>query len=82
MKFLLLIGGLSGFGIGLIFSWMQENSWPSTLWHASLGAYLGGMLMRWWGSAWEKSLADAIRERENQPPPPVKMAALAKGTKP
>ncbi len=81
MKLLLLIGGLSGFGIGLIFSLLQENSWPSALWHASLGAYLGGLLMRWWGGAWQKSLTDAMREREAKTPP-AKLPIFAKGSKP
>jgi len=81
MKLLLLIGGLSGFGIGLIFSWVQGNSWPSALWHASLGAYLGGLLMRWWGSAWQRSLVDAMRERDAKAPP-AKFPLHAKGSKP
>lgn len=81
MKLLLLIGGLAGFGIGLFCSWIEESSWPSALWHASLGAYLGGLLMRWWGGALQKSLADAIAERKAQPAP-LPAAALAKGSKP
>jgi hypothetical protein len=63
MKSLLLIGGLLGFGIGFAFSWMRENAWPSTLWHACLSAYLTGLLLRWWGRAWFKSLNASINER-------------------
>ena len=67
MKSLLLIGGLLGFGIGLFFSWLQENAWPTTLWHACLGAYLTGLLMRWWGNAWRRSLENALLERRSSP---------------
>jgi hypothetical protein len=66
MKSLLLIGGLLGFGIGFAFSWMEENAWPSILWHACLGAYLTGLLFRWWGRAWLKGLNAAMIERRTQ----------------
>ena len=80
MKLLLLMGGLSGFGIGLIFSWLQENSWPTTLWHAALGAYVMGLLMQYWGRSWRRSLADAIEEERAKTPP--MHLPLAKGNKP
>ncbi len=67
MKSLMLIGGLLGFGIGLLLSWAEESSWPASLWHACLAAYLTSLLMRWWGSAWRKNLAEALRESQNQP---------------
>jgi hypothetical protein len=66
MKSLLLIGGLLGFGIGFAFSWLEENAWPSILWHACLSAYLTGLLFRWWGRAWLKSLNAAMIERRTQ----------------
>jgi hypothetical protein len=62
MKLLLLIGGLLGFGIGFLFSWAQESSWPDCLWHACLATYLAGLLMRWWGRAWRNGLAEALAE--------------------
>jgi hypothetical protein len=66
MKALLLIGGILGFGIGLSFSWIQENAWPSTLWHACLGAYLASQLLRWWGSAWRRNLEMALADNQSQ----------------
>ena len=54
-----------GFGIGLLFSWAEESPWPSCLWHACLAAYVTGLLMRWWGGAWRKSLEAALRERQS-----------------
>jgi len=65
MKSLLLIGGLLGFGIGMLFSWAQESPWPASLWHGCLAAYLTGLLMRWWGRAWRKSLEQALRESQS-----------------
>jgi hypothetical protein len=79
MKSLLLIGGLFGFGIGLLFSWAAENPWPTCLWHACVGAYLTGMLLRWWGRAWRKSLEAAFVERQTMNSPAASL--LSKSTK-
>lgn len=65
MKFLLLIGGLSGFAIGLFFSWAQKSAWPTSLWHACVAAYLASLLMRWWGRAWRKNLEEVLKERQS-----------------
>jgi hypothetical protein len=64
MKLLLVIGGLLGFGIGLLFSWAEQSSGPACLWHACLAAYLTAVLMRWWGIAWRKSLIESMQERQ------------------
>jgi hypothetical protein len=69
MKLLLLIGGLLGFGIGLVFSWAQESPWPASLWRACLAAYLTSMLLRWWGNSWRKNLEAALRERQGYSSP-------------
>ena len=76
MKLLLLIGGLMGFGIGLLFSWVQESSWPACLWHACLAAYLASLLMRWWGQAWQKNLAEALMQ--NHQPKTLKLSSNGK----
>jgi hypothetical protein len=64
MKLLLVMGGMLGFGIGLLFSWAEQSSGPSCLWHGCLAAYLTAILMRWWGGAWRKSLMESMRERQ------------------
>jgi hypothetical protein len=80
MKVLLLIGGLLGFGIGLIFSWAQESSWPSCIWHACLAAYAAGLMLRWWGRAWRKNLEIVLSE--NQPSASsIDLSSLSKATK-
>jgi len=65
MKSLMLIGALSGSFIGAAFSLNREDSWPTIIWHACAAAYLGGLLLRWWGHAWRKSLAQSIEERKH-----------------
>ena len=66
MKLLLLLGGLLGFSIGLLFSWAEEGSGSTCLFHACVAAYLTAILMRWWGSAWRKSLAESWHERQSR----------------
>jgi hypothetical protein len=69
MRLLLLIGGLLGFSIGLLFSWAEDSPGSACLWHACLAAYLTALLMRWWGAAWRRNLLDALRERQSRPEP-------------
>jgi hypothetical protein len=80
MKLLLLVGGLLGFSIGLLFSWAEESPGPACLWHACLAAYLTAILMRWWGEAWRKSLIAAHRERQSKTEP-INTALLSKLSK-
>ena len=63
MKLLMILGGLVGFVIGITFGIAQESPWPSVIWRASIGAYLAGMLMRWWGRVWVRGLQEAHHER-------------------
>jgi hypothetical protein len=77
MKLLLLVGGLLGFSIGLLFSWAEQSPGPTCLWHACLAAYLTANLMRWWGEAWRRSLEEAMRERQSKIEP-INMALLSK----
>jgi hypothetical protein len=80
MKALLLMGGLLGFGIGLIFSWAQESAWPACLWHACLAAYLASLLLRWWGRAWRKNLEKSFSENQPFTAAP-NLSSLSKATK-
>ncbi len=59
MKFMMVLGGLIGFGIGAGFSWAQGSPWPSALWRSAATALLGGLLLRWWGRLWVRCLRDA-----------------------
>jgi hypothetical protein len=68
MKSLMLIGALCGCFIGAVFSFSREDALSTTLWHACAAAYLGSLLMRWWGRAWRKSLTESLEERQNSSP--------------
>jgi hypothetical protein len=78
MKSLLLIGGVLGFGAGMTISLMQEDSWPTCLWHGSVAAYGSAMLMRWWGRAWGRNLEQALLQREHSPKPLLPTTTPAK----
>ena len=64
MKSLMILGGLIGFGIGLLFGWIRDNSWSSMLFRACVATYLAGLLLRWWGRVWVKSLEEMLHERQ------------------
>jgi hypothetical protein len=80
MKLLLLIGGILGFGIGLVFSWAQESSWPSCLWHGCLAAYLAGLMLRWWGRAWRRNLEMALSDDQSQASS-IDLSSISKASK-
>lgn len=63
MKLLMIIGGCTGFLIGLALGLAQESAWPTVLWRASAAALGAGVLMKWWGQLWIDGLAHARRER-------------------
>jgi hypothetical protein len=59
MKLLMISGGLIGFLIGIFFGMAQANEWPAILWRASVAAFLAGVVLRWWGRIWIKSLRES-----------------------
>lgn len=63
MKQIMMLGAIIGFLIGICLGMAQGSAWPSILWHASVAAYLSGILMRWWGRVWLQSLEKAFSER-------------------
>ena len=64
MKILELIGGIIGFGIGILFGWAFESPYPSILWKSCMAAYVSGWLMKWWGGLWANSLKKALQDAE------------------
>ena len=77
MKLLMILGGLIGFLIGISFGLVQESSWPSVFWRASIAAYASGFLMRWWGKVWVQGLQAAYQERRTAQ---AKMEAQSKNS--
>ncbi|MDX1952333.1 MAG: hypothetical protein SFY81_09110 [Verrucomicrobiota bacterium] len=63
MKKLMMIGGLMGFGIGLVFGLAQNSSWPSILWRSSVACLVSGLLLRWWGQVWVNNLHAAYQQQ-------------------
>jgi hypothetical protein len=67
MKLLMSLGGLIGFGLGALAGWLQGCAWPEVFWRACVAAVLAGIVLRWWGRVWIKSLEAAVQERAGQP---------------
>jgi hypothetical protein len=64
MKKLMIMGAFAGFLTGLIFSSAALGpASPMVLFRASIGALAGGILMRWWGRLWVRSIIFAQQER-------------------
>ena len=63
MKKFMITGGLLGFLIGLVFGMVQESSWPSVIWRASVASLGAGILVRWWGGLWVRCLQQAYEEK-------------------
>jgi hypothetical protein len=63
MKSLMILGGLIGFGIGVLAGLAQGSAWPDLFWRASVASLLAGVVLRWWGKVWLRSLHESRRER-------------------
>lgn len=62
MKKFMVTGGLLGFLIGLTFGLAQQSAWPSVIWKSSVAAFGAGILLRWWGRLWIRSLQQAHQQ--------------------
>ena len=63
MKKLMLIGGLLGFGIGIVFGRLQSAENSTVLWRSCVAALVAGLLLRWWGQVWVRGIHQAHAER-------------------
>ncbi|MGC8744138.1 MAG: hypothetical protein ACP5T0_09705 [Verrucomicrobiia bacterium] len=59
MKLMLMIGGLIGFGTGVMLGLAQSGSWQDIIWKSAVAAYIAGILMKWWGKIWVKCIKEA-----------------------
>jgi hypothetical protein len=73
MKKMMIMGGMTGFGIGVITGYLKEVSLPETFLRACVCALFSGLLFRWWGRMWFAGLRDtlAIKAAEKQSGPTV-----------
>ncbi len=62
MKRMMLTGAILGFASGIGLAWHNGLPMQEAFWHACIGAYLGGMLLRWWGSIWFRGLRQSYQE--------------------
>ncbi len=79
MKILMLLGGLLGFLIGAGFGLAQNSPWPDALWRASVTAFGGGLLLRWWGRMWLQCLVQVQQEKLTTAAPELATATSSKG---
>jgi hypothetical protein len=47
MKKMMIMGGLMGFGIGVVTGYVKEVSWPAMFLRACVTALVSGLLFRW-----------------------------------
>lgn len=57
---MMIMGGLMGFGIGVVSGYVKEISWPAMFLRACVTALISGLLFRWWGRVWLSGLKDSL----------------------
>jgi ribose/xylose/arabinose/galactoside ABC-type transport system permease subunit len=63
MKKLMIMGGLIGFLIGVVFGFVEGVAWPTLFVRASVATLTAGLLLRWWGQLWLRSLKESYDQR-------------------
>lgn len=63
MKKLMIMGGLTGFLIGVVLGLVKEVAWPALFLRASVAALVSGLLLRWWARLWIQNLKDSWSQR-------------------
>ena len=71
MKSLMILGGFTGFVLGVFLGLLKDASWPTILWRSSVAALAGGVLLRWWGQIWMKCLREAQRQSQQAGQAPI-----------
>jgi hypothetical protein len=62
MKKMMIMGGIVGFGLGLVTGLVKDISWPALFLRACVSALLAGLLFRWWGRVWIGGLKDSLNQ--------------------
>jgi len=78
MKFVFLSGGLLGFLVGLVTSWLLDHSADRVLLDGAVGCLAGAMLFRWFWTIVLAGLRDTVvaRYRASLATPPIASAPL------
>lgn len=81
MKFVFLCGGLLGFVVGLVTSWLLDHAADRVFLDASVGCLVGAVLFRWFWTIVLAGLRDTVvaryRASLSTPVPATAPAALA-----
>lgn len=76
MKKMMIMGGMAGFGIGVITGYLKEVSLPEIFLRACVCTLLSGLLFRWWGRMWLDGLRDSLAakaaEKQSSPQAVIK----------
>lgn len=64
MKYMMLLGGLFGFGLVFIAGWMAGRDTLSAVIEGSIGCVVAAMLFRWLGNIYQQSIQTVVRERQ------------------
>jgi hypothetical protein len=83
MKFVFLCGGLAGFVLGLITSWLLDHAPDRVFLDASVGCLAGAVLFRWFWTIVLAGLRDTVvaRYRASLSTPAHAPAAIAAKSK-
>ncbi len=63
MKFVFLFGGVSGFVLGLVTSWMLDHAPDRVFLDAAVGCLVGALLFRWFWKVVLTGLRDTVVAR-------------------
>jgi hypothetical protein len=81
MKFVFLSGGLLGFLVGLVTSWLLDHAPDRVFLDAAVGCLAGALLFRWFWTVMLAGLRDTVLARYHaslSAPAPAPAAAPAK----
>lgn len=71
MRLLVILGGMIGFGSGVLWGWFNQSLGAEALWRASVAALAAGFLMRWWGKVWIRSLQQSLEQSPTESSAPT-----------
>ncbi|MCS7091036.1 MAG: hypothetical protein RMN51_03465 [Verrucomicrobiota bacterium] len=64
MKALTILGAMIGLLTGIGFALAGRSPWPDAFWRGIASAFVGGLLLRWWGSLWLASWQQHLQARQ------------------
>lgn len=67
MKKMMIMGGLMGFGIGVVTGYVKEVTWPALFLRACVASLISGLLFRWWGRVWISGLKESLAQAAAKP---------------